>query len=63
MWKKIQSQLDKKNKSVYWLSKQSGINLQTLYSMKRNKNSNPSFSNIEKISEALEVNLDFFRSN
>ncbi|MGQ2227112.1 helix-turn-helix domain-containing protein [Fructobacillus fructosus] len=61
MWEKIEEQLNKKNKTGYWLSKQTGIPIQSIYSLKRDKNIQPSFEKMVAIANALEVSLDVFR--
>ncbi|CAK1245080.1 helix-turn-helix transcriptional regulator [Fructobacillus fructosus] len=61
MWEKIEEQLNKKNKTGYWLAKQSGIPVQTIYSIKRDKDMQPSFEKMVAIADALEVSLDVFR--
>ncbi|CAK1245294.1 hypothetical protein R53718_MFFEMHAI_01392 [Fructobacillus evanidus] len=61
MWEKIEKQLNKKNKTTYWLAKETGLPYQSIYSIKRNKNQQPSFSYMVKIADALEISLDEFR--
>ncbi|GIC70584.1 helix-turn-helix domain-containing protein [Fructobacillus tropaeoli] len=61
MWEKIEKQLNKKNKTAYWLAKETGLPYQSIYSIKRNKNQQPSFSYMVKIADALEISLDEFR--
>ena len=55
--KNVASVLKQQNKSVYWLSKETGIKKTTLYSMIDN-DSMPRMENARKISEAL--NVDFY---
>lgn len=59
MWNKIQKELDKKNISIYKLAKITGIRDSTLHNYKRG--SEPSFKNMCKIADALDVSLDYFR--
>ncbi|MCT4410279.1 XRE family transcriptional regulator [Leuconostoc falkenbergense] len=60
---KITQQLNRKNKSWYWLSKHSGIPLGTLYPIKSGARTQVTFSTMEKIADALDVSLDEFRAN
>lgn len=60
LWSRIQSQLDQKEMSIYRLSKITGIPENTLYGYKNN-GVEPSFSNMVKIADALNVSLDIFR--
>lgn len=59
MWNEIQKELDKKNISIYKLAKITGIRDSTLHNYKRG--SEPSFKNMCKIADALNVSLDYFR--
>ncbi|KRL81784.1 helix-turn-helix domain-containing protein [Ligilactobacillus equi] len=59
LWDKIQKRLDEYNLTVYKLSKITGIRDQTLRNYKTG--TEPSFKNICKIADALNVNLDYFR--
>ena len=59
MWNEIQKALDKKNISIYKLAKITGIRDSTLHNYKRG--SEPSFKNMCKIADALDVSLDYFR--
>lgn len=59
MWNILQKELDKKGVTIYKLSKITGIKETTLRNYKRG--SEPSFSNMCKIADALEVSLDVFR--
>lgn len=59
MWNKIQKALDEKNISIYKLAKITGIRDSTLHNYKRG--SEPSFKNMCKIADALDVSLDYFR--
>ncbi|WP_308412442.1 helix-turn-helix domain-containing protein [Leuconostoc citreum] len=60
--KKIDEQLNKINKTWYWLSKKSGISVGTLYPIKSGARNKPTFETMEKIADALDVSLDEFRS-
>ena len=62
MWIEIQRELVKQGKSVYWLSKQTGINENTLYSYKNNGVEIP-FSRVCKIADVLGVSLDDLRED
>lgn len=59
MWNEIQKELDKKNISIYKLAKITGIRDSTLHNYKRG--SEPSFKNMCRIADALDVSLDYFR--
>lgn len=59
MWNEIQKALDEKNISIYKLAKITGIRDSTLHNYKRG--SEPSFKNMCKIADALDVSLDYFR--
>lgn len=60
MWIKVASQLKQKEMSIYRLSKITGIPENTLYGYKNN-GVEPSFSNMVKIADALDVSLDVFK--
>lgn len=60
LWELVQKQLDKQSMSIYRLSKLTGILDNTLYSYSRGI-SEPSFTNMAKIADALGVSLDEFR--
>lgn len=60
LWMEVQKLLNKQKMSVYRLSKLTGIPLNTLYSYK-NQGAEPSFRNMAKIADALNVGLDEFR--
>lgn len=62
LWYPIQNQLTKKSMSVYRLSKLTNIPNSTLLSYK-NDGVEPTFNNMEKIADALNVSLDEFRSD
>ncbi|OQQ84561.1 helix-turn-helix domain-containing protein [Ligilactobacillus salivarius] len=59
MWNEIQKALDEKNLSIYKLAKITGIRDSTLHNYKRG--SEPSFKNMCRIADALDVSLDYFR--
>ena len=61
MWNEIQKALDEKNISIYKLAKITGIRDSTLHNYKRG--SEPSFKNMCKIADALDVSLDYFRKD
>ncbi|UUW69438.1 helix-turn-helix domain-containing protein [Limosilactobacillus reuteri] len=60
LWNRIQVQLNKRELSIYRLSKMTGIPMNTLYSYK-NLGKEPPFKNMVKIADALDVSLDVFR--
>lgn len=62
MWSQIQNELKKQGKSVYWLSKQTGISDNTLYSYKNEGREIP-FSKVCKIADALGISLDDLRED
>lgn len=61
LWKLINKQLDKQKITIYRLSKLTGIAQTTFQNYKNG--SEPSFSNMVKIADALGVSLDEFRSD
>lgn len=60
LWENVQNILDNKSMTIYRLSRETGINENTLYSYSRGI-SEPSFKNMVKIADALDVSLDIFR--
>ena len=62
MWSQIQNELKKQGKSVYWLSKQTGISDNTLYSYKNEGREIP-FGKVCKIADALGISLDDLRED
>lgn len=60
LWLTIQKYLNKRSMTVYRLSKITGIPNNTLYQYK-NQAVEPSFKNMVKIADALDVSLDVFR--
>ena len=60
--KKIDEKLNNLTKTWYWLSKESGISLGTLYPIKSGSRTQVTFSTMEKIADALDVSLDEFRT-
>lgn len=60
LWSKIQKQLDNHQMNVLALSQITGIPNNTLYNYK-NHGMEPSFKNMVKIADALNVSLDVFR--
>lgn len=65
MWSKVEEILEEKKVTIYQLSKLSGIHINTLYNYRKNYSheggSKPSFENMCKIADALEVSLDELR--
>lgn len=59
---KVQEKLDEKGKTAYWLAKKAGIGFGALYPLLSGKRTEPTFSTMEKIADALDVSLDEFRS-
>lgn len=59
---KIQEKLDEKGKTAYWLAKKAGIGFGALYPLLSGKRTEPTFSTMEKLADALDVSLDEFRS-
>ncbi|MCR1897275.1 helix-turn-helix domain-containing protein [Ligilactobacillus murinus] len=59
MWLKIEKELMRQKISVYRLSKNTGISATTLQNYKNGIE--PSFKNMCKIANALDVSLDYFR--
>ncbi len=59
LWLKIEKELIKQNISVYRLAKNTGISATTLKNYKHG--AEPSFKNMCKIADALDVSLDYFR--
>lgn len=62
MWSKIQDELKRQDKSVYWLSKQTGISDNTIYAYK-NHGIEPTFGKVCKIADALGISLDDLRED
>ena len=60
MWQIIEKILKEKGMTVYKLSKITGIPDNTLRNY-RSKHSEPSFTNVCKIADALEISLDDLR--
>lgn len=61
MWNKVEQILKQKNMSIYRLAKLSGISENTLRNYRNG--SEPSFANMDKIAQALNVSLEVFSSN
>ncbi|KRM63359.1 hypothetical protein FC14_GL000646 [Ligilactobacillus agilis DSM 20509] len=59
MWNQLEELLKAKKMSRYKLSKLTGIRQTTLQSYK--DGAEPSFKNMIKIADALDVSLDYFR--
>lgn len=60
--KKVNAILIDKKKSWYWLGKNSGVDMSTIYRLKNDESAGTDFSTMEKIADALDVSLDEFRS-
>ncbi|QLL78792.1 helix-turn-helix domain-containing protein [Ligilactobacillus saerimneri] len=59
MWIKIEERIKEQGISIYKLSKITGIPNATFYNYRNG--SKPSFKNMCKIADALDVSLDYFR--
>lgn len=59
LWEKIKKRADEQGISIYKLSKITGIPNATFYNYRND--SEPSFKNMCKIADALDVSLDYFR--
>ena len=62
MWKNVQRIMNDRNMTVYRLARETKINENTLYSYSRGV-SEPSFKNMCKVADALNVSLDKFRED
>ncbi|MDU1488410.1 helix-turn-helix transcriptional regulator [Ligilactobacillus animalis] len=60
-WNKVEKLLQQRQKTIYWLSKQTGISVSSLYYLRDGKLKKPSFELMCKIADALGVSLDYFR--
>lgn len=60
MWNKVERILNQKKISIYRLAKLSGISENTLRNYRNG--SEPSFVNMDKIAQALDVSLEVFSS-
>ena len=54
---KLREMLDQKNKSIYWLNKETGIASSTLSRICNNKTISIEFSVLDKICDALDCNV------
>ena len=61
LWDKIQKQLDKGNKTAYWLSKKTGISESMIYALRKGSTKEISFNKVIKIADALGVDINEFR--
>lgn len=59
LWEKIKNRADEQGISIYKLGKITGIPNATFYNYRNG--SEPSFTNVCKIADALDVSLDYFR--
>ncbi|WP_353478121.1 helix-turn-helix domain-containing protein [Ligilactobacillus agilis] len=59
LWEKMKDELDKQDMSVYQLVKKTGIKESTIWNYRNGVE--PSFKNMCKIADALDVSLDVFR--
>lgn len=60
-WNKVEKLLQRRQKTIYWLSKQTGISVSSLYYLRDGKLKKPSFELMCKIADAFDVSLDYFR--
>lgn len=54
----IDKLLQQKNKSLYWLAKETGISYPTLHKIMNNQTVSVNLDILEKISKTLEISLD-----
>lgn len=59
---KLNKLLQEKGKSWYWLGKNSGVDMSTVYRIKNDESAGTDFNTMEKIADALDVSLDEFRT-
>lgn len=60
---KLREALDQRNKSIYWLNKQTGIASSTLSRICNNKTSSIEFSVLDKICDALDCEISDILEN
>ena len=60
---KLREVLDQRNKSIYWLNKQTGIASSTLSRICNNKTTSIEFSVLDKICEALDCEISDILKN
>lgn len=60
---KLREALDQRNKSIYWLNKQTGIAASTLSRICNNKTSSIEFSVLDKICDALDCEISDILEN
>lgn len=60
---KLREALDQRNKSIYWLNKQTGIASSTLSKICNNKTSSIEFSVLDKICDALDCEISDILEN
>lgn len=60
---KLREALDQRNKSIYWLNKQTGIASSTLSRICNNKTSSIEFSVLDKICDALNCEVSDILEN
>lgn len=61
MWEIINKLLKQKNKTVYWLAKESNITRQALYALQKGKTKTTELQTAFRIADALEVDVNIFR--
>ena len=59
MYKKFQALLEKKNKTVYQVSKETGIS-QTAFSNWKTKRSEPGLESLRKLADYFNVPIEYF---
>lgn len=60
---KLREALDRRNKSIYWLNRQTGIASSTLSRICNNKTTSIEFSVLDKICEALDCEISDILEN
>lgn len=61
MWVKIEKLLKEKEMTQYQLAKKMDVSVSTITELKKGRISKPSFELMCKISDALDVNLEYFK--
>jgi len=63
LWERIEYLLDKKEWTIYRLTKEANLSQNLLYELKNGRSSDLHFSSVCKIADALEVSLDQLRED
>ncbi|MGT2833380.1 hypothetical protein Javan249_0009 [Streptococcus phage Javan249] len=61
MWEKIEQCLIEKNMTMYRLSKEVGLNQNSLLDLRSGRKKSLKFDDVVKIADALDISLDYFR--